>query len=127
MQEIAFLSLRKSKISGGACPQTPPPRSVSVNQKSYTSYAPDSSCNIRICRAQLFKAQFYCNTPTHQESVWIHISVASRSHFVITPSQSKSICPPLHVASRIADLLISVNSLLVAILPFVLFMFCVVL
>ena len=23
MQEIAFLSLRKSKISGGACPQTP--------------------------------------------------------------------------------------------------------
>ena len=32
-----------------------------------------------------------------------------------------------HVASRIADLLISVNSLLVAILPFVLFMFCVVL
>ena len=39
--------------------------------------------------------QFYCNTPTHQESVWIHISVVSRSHFVITPSQSKSICPPL--------------------------------
>ena len=40
--------------------------------------------------------QFYCNTPTHQESVWIHISVVSRSHFVITPSQSKSICPPLY-------------------------------
>ena len=39
--------------------------------------------------------QFYCNTPTHQESVWIHISVVSPSHFVITPSQSKSICPPL--------------------------------
>jgi hypothetical protein len=39
--------------------------------------------------------QFYCNTPTHQESVWIHISVVSRSHFVITPSQSKSIFPPL--------------------------------
>ena len=39
--------------------------------------------------------QFYCNTPTHQESVWIHISVVGRSHFVITPSQSKSICPPL--------------------------------
>jgi hypothetical protein len=39
--------------------------------------------------------QFYCNAPTHQESVWIHIPVVSRSHFVITPSQSKSICPPL--------------------------------
>jgi hypothetical protein len=39
--------------------------------------------------------QFYCNTSTHQESDWIHISVVSLSHFVITPSQSKSICPPL--------------------------------
>jgi hypothetical protein len=39
--------------------------------------------------------QFYCNAPTHQESVWIHISVVGRSHFVITPPQSKSICPPL--------------------------------
>ena len=29
--------------------------------------------------------QFYCNAPTHQESVWIHISVVGRSHFVITP------------------------------------------
>ena len=29
--------------------------------------------------------QFYCNTPTHQESVCIHISVVGRSHFVITP------------------------------------------
>jgi hypothetical protein len=43
--------------------------------------------------------QFYCNAPTHQESVWIHISVVSRSHFVITPSQSKSICPPLNAVT----------------------------
>jgi hypothetical protein len=35
MQEIAFLSLRKSKIFRGACPQTSPhARSVLVNQKS---------------------------------------------------------------------------------------------
>jgi hypothetical protein len=39
--------------------------------------------------------QFYCNAPTHQESVWIHISVVGRSHFMITHPQSKSICPPL--------------------------------
>jgi hypothetical protein len=33
-----------------------PPWSVSVNKKSY-SYAPDSSCDIRISRAQLIKAE----------------------------------------------------------------------
>jgi hypothetical protein len=35
MQEIAFLSLRKSKIFWGSMPPDPPSRSVSVNQKSY--------------------------------------------------------------------------------------------
>jgi hypothetical protein len=55
MQEIAFLSLRKSKIFWGSMPPDPP-RSVSVNQKSY-SYAPDSSCDIRISRAQHIKAE----------------------------------------------------------------------
>jgi hypothetical protein len=35
MQEIAFLSLRKSKSFWGSMPPDPPSRSVSVNQKSY--------------------------------------------------------------------------------------------
>jgi hypothetical protein len=36
MQEIAFLSLRKSKISGGACPQTPPEVSRSMKNPIVT-------------------------------------------------------------------------------------------
>jgi hypothetical protein len=54
MQEIAFLSLRKSKIFWGSMPPDPPEVSWSIKNPSY---APDSSCNIRICRAQLFKAE----------------------------------------------------------------------
>jgi hypothetical protein len=38
--------------------------------------------------------QFYCNAPTHQESVWIHISVVGRSHFVITPPPPPPPPPP---------------------------------
>ena len=37
-------------------PQTPPPPEVTRSIKN-PSYAPDSSCNIRICRAQLFKTE----------------------------------------------------------------------
>ena len=112
MQEIAFVSLRKSKIFWGTMPPDRPSQvSWSIKNPSYT---PDSSCNIRICRAQLFKAEIIENCyafsnesgflindinfhalysmlciATHQESVWIHISVVGRSHFMITPPPVK--------------------------------------
>jgi hypothetical protein len=58
MQEIAFLSLRKSNIFWGTMPPDPPSQ-VYWSIKN-PSYAPDSSCN-RICRAQLFKAEIIEN------------------------------------------------------------------
>ena len=124
MQEIAFLSLRKSKIFWGTMPPDRPSQvSWSIKNPSYT---PDSSCNIRICRAQLFKAEIIENCyafsnesgflindinfhalysmlciATHQESVWIYISVVGRSHFVITPPSQNLYVRPCLVSSLV--------------------------